>query len=120
MDGLTSVVRADRSSTTGRVGSVVDHLVAVESYLWAILVATLFVDVLLTHYGLQVGLSEGNPLMRFAIETAGIAALAAAKVLIVVVGVGVRRSLDEQGVVVPLGLALPWFVAASINASYLV
>ncbi|MCU4717214.1 DUF5658 family protein [Halapricum hydrolyticum] len=95
---------------------VVDRLAAVEPQLWIVLLVTLFADVVLTHYGLQVGLTEANPLMRTAIEAAGIVALLGVKLLIVVVGVGVRLSLDERGAVVPIGLALPWLLAATINA----
>lgn len=105
-----------RGNRTEQQRTVTERLAAIELQLWIVLLVTLFADVVLTHYGLQMGLTEANPLMRTAIEAAGIVALLGVKLLIVVVGVGVRLSLDERGAVVPIGLALPWLLAATINA----
>lgn len=97
----------------------VDALAAVERPLWGLLVVALLADVVSTYHGLQVGLSEGNPAMRLALDTAGIVALVGVKLAVVGFGAAVRRLLDERGAVVPLGLALPWLAAAAINASLL-
>lgn len=111
-----SIGLPSQGNQTEKDRRAVDRLAAVESQLWIVLLVTLVADVALTHYGLQMGLTEANPLMRTAIEAVGIAALLGVKLLIVGVGVGVRLSLDERGAVVPIGLALPWFLAATINA----
>jgi hypothetical protein len=107
---------SDETTETDR--RFVDRLAAVEPYLWGVLVV-LLADVVSTYAGLRAGLTEGNPAMRLAIETAGIAALVAVILVVLGLGAGVRRFLDERGAIVPLGLALPWFVAASVNAVHL-
>ncbi|QSG14639.1 putative membrane protein [Halapricum desulfuricans] len=91
-------------------------LADIESYLWGVLVVALLSDVVLTGYGLQHGLSEGNPAMRLAVDAAGIVALLGAKLAALGFGVAVRRDLDDRGAVVPLGLAIPWVGAATVNA----
>lgn len=106
----------DRQATTGEHSQIVRTLADVESYLWGILVVALLSDVVLTGYGLQYGLSEGNPAMRLAIDAAGIVALLGAKLAAVGFGVAVRRFLDDRGAVIPLGLAVPWLGAATVNA----
>jgi len=105
----------------GWCSALLDELASVERELWLVVVATLVVDVWLTHIGLQHGLHEGNPVMRAAIETFGIAVLALTKVAVLGLAGLTRRALSEQrGVVVPLGLALPWVGAVLINATLLV
>jgi hypothetical protein len=116
----TAVDQGYRQESTGRGDRVVQRLAAVESRLWGLLALALLADVATTSYGLASGLSEGNPAMRLAIETAGVAALVGVKLLVVGFGVGVRQFLDERGAVVPLGLALPWLAAAAVNAGLLV
>ena len=90
-----------------------------ERQLWGLLVFALLADVVLTYHGLRAGFTEGNPMMRMAIDAAGIFALLGVKLLVVGFGAVTRSLLDERGAVVPLGLALPWLVAAGINASLL-
>jgi len=107
---------ADKQITTGGHGQIVRTLAGVEGYLWGVLVVALLADVVLTGYGLQHGLSEGNPAMRLAIDVAGIAALLGAKLAVVGFGVAVRQFLGDRGAVVPLGLAVPWVGAATVNA----
>jgi hypothetical protein len=115
----TAVEQGNWDGTTGD-RTVAESLAAVEPYLWGFLVVVLLADVVSTYVGLQAGMTEGNPAMRMAIESAGILALVAVKLAVLGFGAGVRKFLDERGAVVPLGLALPWFVAASINAIHLV
>jgi len=114
----TAVDQGYRAKSTGK-DRFVGRLASVEPYLWVGLVAVLLADVVSTYAGLQAGMTEGNPAMRIAIETAGIAALVAVKLAVLGFGAGVRTLLDERGAVVPLGLAIPWFVAAASNATHL-
>ncbi|WP_229122688.1 DUF5658 family protein [Halapricum desulfuricans] len=112
----TATSWVDRQATTGEHSQIVRMLADIESYLWGVLVVALLSDVVLTGYGLQHGLSEGNPAMRLAVDAAGIVALLGAKLAALGFGVAVRRDLDDRGAVVPLGLAIPWVGAATVNA----
>jgi len=105
----------------GWCSALLDELASVERELWLVVVATLVIDVWLTHVGLQHGLHEGNPVMRVAIETFGIAVLALTKIGVLGLA-GLTRKLvsDQRGVVVPLGLALPWVAAVVINGTLLI
>ncbi|MDT3435242.1 DUF5658 family protein [Haloarcula sp. 1CSR25-25] len=119
-----AVFTTDRTVSIGTIdgwcNALFDEIAAVERELWLVVVATLVVDVWLTHIGLQHGLHEGNPVMRAAIETFGIAALGLTKVGVLGLAGLTRRQLSEQrGVVVPLGIALPWAGAVVINAALL-
>ncbi|MFU1781745.1 DUF5658 family protein [Haloarcula japonica] len=114
------VFTTDRTVPIGTIdewcSALLDELAAVERELWLVIAVTLIVDVWLTHVGLQHGLHEGNPVMRAAIETFGIAILGLTKVGVLGLA-GLTRQLlsDQRGVVVPLGLALPWVAAVVIN-----
>lgn len=115
----------DRTVSIGTIdgwcSALLDELAAVERELWLVVAVTLIVDVWLTHVGLQHGLHEGNPVMRAAIETFGIAVLGLTKVSVLGLAGLTRQLLSEQrGVVVPLGLALPWVAAVVINAALLI
>jgi len=119
------VFTTDRTVLIGTIdgwcSALLDELAAVERELWFVVAVTLIVDVWLTHIGLQHGLHEGNPVMRAAIETFGIAVLGLTKIGVLGLA-GLTRQLlsDQRGVVVPLGLALPWVAAVVINAALLV
>ncbi|EMA26162.1 MULTISPECIES: DUF5658 family protein [Haloarcula] len=119
------VFTTDRTVLIGTIdgwcSALLDELAAVERELWLVVAVTLIVDVWLTHIGLQHGLHEGNPVMRAAIETFGIAVLGLTKIGVLGLA-GLTRQLlsDQRGVVVPLGLALPWVAAVVINAALLV
>jgi len=119
------VFTTDRTVSIGTIdgwcSALLDELAAVERELWLVVAVTLVIDVWLTHVGLQHGLHEGNPVMRVAIETFGIAVLALTKVGVLGLAGLTRRALSEQrGVVVPLGLALPWVAAVVINGILLI
>ena len=119
------VFTTDRTVSIGTIDGwcsvLLDELAAVERELWLVVAVTLVIDVWLTHVGLQHGLHEGNPVMRVAIETFGIAVLALTKVGVLGLAGLTRRALSEQrGVVVPLGLALPWVAAVVINGILLI
>ncbi|NLV06700.1 DUF5658 family protein [Haloarcula rubripromontorii] len=119
------VFTTDRTVPIGTIdgwcSALLDELAAVERELWLVVAVTLVVDVWLTHVGLQHGLHEGNPVMRAAIETFGIAVLGVTKIGVLgLAGVTRRLLSDQRGVVVPLGLALPWVAAVGINAALLI
>lgn len=115
----TAVDESYRQVISGGGHRIITTLRQFERELWGLLVVALLADVVLTYHGLESGLREGNPMMRIAIDVAGIFALLGAKLLVVSLGVLTRRQLDDRGVVVPVGLALPWLLAAGINASLL-
>lgn len=96
---------------------VADAAARHERLLWGVVVTALVADVLLTYAGMAQGLTEGNPAMRWAIEAGGIGALLAAKLSIVGVGVTLRTLRPAHAGVIPLGLAIPWVLAAAINAT---
>lgn len=118
-DRTQSLVRHAGATIASPFDSVVDAAARHERLLWGVVVAALFADVALTAVGLGQGLTEGNPAMRWAIGAGGIGALALAKLCTLAVGVTVRLWRPVYAGVVPLGLAIPWLVAASVNASLL-
>lgn len=87
-----------------------------ERLLWGVVAFALVADVVLTVAGLGLGHTEGNPAMRWAIGAGGIGALVLAKLCIVGLGYAVARLRPASAGVVPLGLAIPWLLAAAINA----
>ncbi|WP_436928044.1 DUF5658 family protein [Halosimplex amylolyticum] len=89
---------------------------AVERVLWSLVLASLALDVSTTWLGLSMGLTEGNPVMRWAIDGVGFAALAAAKLLVVGGAVCLRAARPRHGTAIALGLALPWTVTVLVNA----
>lgn len=108
------------ATVDSNVRTLTDDLAAAERRLWALAVATAILDVYLTYEGLQSGLSEGNPLVASLIENAGILALAGTKGVLLSIAGLVRLRIPAWGPWLPLGLALPWLVAAGINATLIV
>lgn len=110
------------SSVLDRLDSLTEWVVAsvddgsVERYLWVIVALALVADVHLTQLGLQHGLTEGNPVARWAMGAAGIGALALGKVTVLGIAGLVRRQYPRYGPVIPLGLAIPWVAAVALNA----
>jgi hypothetical protein len=89
-----------------------------ERVLWTLVAVGLVADLLTTYYGLQLGLSESNPVARTAIEQFGFGAMVGLKVFAVAVGLACRQLLPERHVLlVPLGLAVPWLAASLVNLS---
>ncbi|PSQ29430.1 hypothetical protein BRD06_03035 [Halobacteriales archaeon QS_9_67_15] len=74
-------------------------------------------DVVLTAYGLSIGLVERNPLMRQALNAFGVAALVFAKAAAVAVALGFRVVWPEYALLAPIGLAVPWTIAVLVNAA---
>lgn len=92
-----------------------------EAPLWGLVVVSTVADTLLTYYGIERGLTEGNPIARFGLERFGYAALGALKLFALGVGLLGRSVLPASyGAVVPLGLAIPWTIASLINATLIV
>lgn len=89
--------------------------IALERHLWSIVVLALIADVHTTTIGLERGLTEGNPLMRWAIGVGGVGALALTKGCVLALGVAVRRRWPRYNRVVPLGLAIPWIAVVVVN-----
>lgn len=105
-----------QSQLEAHLQSLTDGLATVEHQLWAFAVLAAAIDVWLTYAGLQVGLTEGNPLMAALMHGSGVAALASAKLVVLGVAVVGRVARPVWGPWLSLGLALPWAVAAGINA----
>ena len=105
------------SLTAWVVSSVDDG--AVERHLWVVVALALVADVHLTYLGLQHGLTEGNPVVRWAIGAAGIGALVLGKVAVLGIAALVRRRWPRHGPVIPLGLAVPTLTAVALNAAAL-
>lgn len=93
---------------------------ATESLLWTVVFAALVLDVYLTYSGLQLGLAEWNPVMRWAIHTLGFPSLAVSKVLVIGVGGVVRSAGVVWAPAIPLGIGLPWTAAVVLNLAVLV
>ncbi|MFC4553349.1 MULTISPECIES: DUF5658 family protein [Halorussus] len=90
----------------------------IERALWVLVAAALVGDLLTTYYGLQIGLTESNPVARAALEQFGFAAMFAMKLFAVGVGVFCRQFLAGRHVLlVPVGLAVPWTAAVVVNLS---
>lgn len=85
--------------------------------LWGSVLLALALDSVLTWYGLQRGLTEGNPLVRSLVEAYGApVALATTKAAVVAVGLLAWRTLPAgPRAVVPIGLSIPWWAAVCVN-----
>lgn len=112
----TLLTRADRSWVSdGRLFGLADSR-AVERALWLVVIASVALDVYTTWLGLTMGLTEGNPVMRWAIRDFGFAALGATKILVVSVAACLRTIRPRHGTAIALGLALPWTMTVLVNA----
>jgi len=112
----TPLVSVDRSpGTDDRLGLAADGRV-VEGALWVVVAASVALDVYTTWLGLSMGLSEGNPVVRWAIDGYGFAALGAAKLSVVGAAGALRTLRPRYGTAIALGLALPWTVTVLVNA----
>jgi len=112
------------TSPHGRLYAAVTRWVAVDSialerHLWSVVLLALVADLHTTALGLQQGLTEGNPAMRWAIDAGGIGALAVVKGTVVALGLGVRRRWPQHRLAVPAGLAVPWVAVVAVNLGVL-
>lgn len=87
-----------------------------ERTLWTVAVAALALDVVLTTYGLRIGLVEINPLAAIVIAESGVVGMVALKAAALTVAV-VGRSLVPRRytALVPIALGAPWLLAVGIN-----
>lgn len=105
----------DRFDSPTRVVSGFDRD-AIERHLWVIVALSFVADVHLTYVGLQHGLTEGNPVIRWVIAHLGIGALIVVKLAVITLAALVRWHRPRHGPVVPLGLAVPSATAVALNA----
>jgi hypothetical protein len=97
------------------VGPATADVSPVEATLWLVVVASVVLDVYTTSLGLSAGLTEGNPLMRWAIDGLGVGGLALAKLLVLGCAGLFRDTVPRYGAVIALGLAVPWALAVVLN-----
>jgi len=109
--------RLTLGTARARLDGIHAELATVGAQLWLIALPTLTIDVFLTYRGLRMGLTEGNPVMRATSDTMGFAALGLLKAPILGSAGSHRELRPEYGAVIPAGLAIPWFVAITVNAS---
>lgn len=104
---------ASSSLPAATLDAVSEH----ERSLWALVVVTFVLDVLLTAYGLEVGFTEGNPFARAVIASVGpLPAMVALKSLVVAFAVGAARLVPQRGrPLIPLAVATPWGIASVSN-----
>lgn len=100
-----------------RLATAVARLADYETHLWGVVLATCLADVVLTAYGLRLGLMEGNPLAATLVGRLGaLPALALLKTGAVGVAVtGWAAVPDDYRALIPAGIALPWVVASAAN-----
>lgn len=88
-----------------------------ERLLWTVVLVALVADAALTIYGLGIGLRELNPVARRAFDVGGVVGFIGLKTLAVCLAVLGRLVIpDGYGAMVPALLAVPWIVAATLNA----
>ncbi|WP_200862306.1 hypothetical protein [Candidatus Halobonum tyrrellensis] len=107
----------DSEEPSGRVAEALDTLARRERALWAVVAFALVGDLLLTGYGLSIGLVEQNPVAASVLGAHGLVGMAALKLPATALALGWRAVLPSlyRGVV-PVALALPWLVALGVNA----
>jgi hypothetical protein len=89
---------------------------ALEWRLWHLVIVAFVADTALTIYGVQAGHVEGNPIMRHALNSLGVAGIVALKSGALAVAVALRPLVDRAyGPLVPAAISLPWFAAALVN-----
>jgi hypothetical protein len=100
-----------------RVGTLLQSAEERAGLLWASVLLALALDTALTAYGLRIGLTEGNPVVRGLIVAYGApTALLATKAAVLLVGLAAWRALPTgRRAVVPIGLSLPWWGAVAVN-----
>ncbi|WP_255169892.1 DUF5658 family protein [Natrononativus amylolyticus] len=87
-----------------------------ERVLWVVVALSLVGDIVTTFVGLNLGLSESNPIALYAIEGWGLLGMLALKAFAVGVGLCCRPLLPKAyAPIIPAGLALPWVIAVFIN-----
>lgn len=91
-------------------------LAGAERELWILTALAMSFDIVLTIYGLSLGLTETNPVARSALEAAGAVGLSGLKLAAVAVGLACLPLLPTRyRALVPLALAIPSVCAVFIN-----
>lgn len=99
-----------------RLESALRRLTSMEAELWLAVGLVMLGDVVLTLYGLGLGLSEANPLAVAVLDVVGAPGLVALKVAVLAVGgIGTWVLPDGTSGIVPLGLLLPTLAAVVVN-----
>jgi len=110
-----------RPGLRGWVTRAASVLSAHEPVLWTVAVGALLLDLWLTVLGLQLGLQEQNWLALGLLARFGVVGLGLIKAAAVGVGLVGRALLPKRYVcIVPLALAVPWFVAGLVNLGLVV
>lgn len=93
------------------------RLRANERALWGLVLLALLLDFGLTVYGFQLGFVEQNEVGRWLLSTYGIAGILGLKLAALALALGLRQLLPPgyRGIV-PLALAVPWWIGAIANA----
>lgn len=117
---MSTDTEQSRSLTVGgpRLARALTRLADHEARLWGVVIATCLADIVLTTYGLRLGLAEGNPLAAALVGQVGaLPALALLKTGAVAVAVaGWAVVPEDYRALIPTGIALPWVVASAANA----
>jgi hypothetical protein len=92
-------------------------LAANERTLWLAVGAALVLDFALTVYGFHLGFVEQNQLARALLSSYGLAGILGLKLAALVLAVALRRVLPTgYRALVPLALAIPWWIGVVANA----
>lgn len=119
-DLLRTLVGADTRRPTHWLTARFLAVIRAERELWTIAITAMVLDVQLTMQGLQLGLTEMNPVARQTIEQTGGVGLYGIKACVVGLAVVLRPLVpDEYGGIVPLALAIPTVFAVGINSTLL-
>lgn len=116
---LTGDAPSVADAVEDRVAPLVTDVATVEATLWVIVLASVALDVYTTYLGLAAGLTEGNPVMRWAIADFGFGSLVAAKIVVVGAAAALRAHRPRFGRTIALGLAIPWVVTVVANVAVL-
>lgn len=92
-------------------------LAAHERMLWVAVGVALVLDFGLTIYGFELGFVERNQLARALLSSVGIAGILGLKLAALLLAIGLRRVMPlGYRALVPLALAVPWWVGVLSNA----
>ena len=113
------MTRTDASTTMKHYSAWSVQLTTTDVALWGFVAVGFVFDIVLTYYGVGMGLQESNPIARTLFELIGVV-----ESLVLLKTLGLLRALstwasvpDRFRAVVPLGIGIPWVVASVINAS---
>jgi hypothetical protein len=112
-DGPPEPATAVESDTRGE--RLLRLLADAEHVLWLVVLVSLTLDVYLTFQGLQHGLAEWNPVMKYAMGSVGFPVLGLTKVLVLGSAGLLRAARPELGPLIPLAVAIPWVLTVVVN-----